>query len=32
VPRKTWYNPQTQTGVIVRMRLKNGRQIGLFEQ
>lgn len=32
VPRKTWYNPQTGEGVIVRMRLKNGRQIGSFEQ
>jgi len=32
VPRKTWYNPQTKTGVIARMRLKNGQQIGSFEQ
>ncbi len=32
VPRKTWYTPQTGEGVIVRMRLKNGRQIGTFEQ
>lgn len=31
VPRKTWYNPQTRQGVIVRLRLKNGRQIGSFE-
>ncbi|MFQ6034538.1 MAG: type II secretion system protein [Sedimentisphaerales bacterium] len=31
VPKKTWYNPQTQTGVIVRMRLKKGQQIGSFE-
>jgi prepilin-type N-terminal cleavage/methylation domain-containing protein len=31
VPRKTWYNPQTKTGVIVRMRLKNGIHIGSFE-
>jgi len=31
VPRKTWYNPQTKTGVIARMRLKNGQQIGSFE-
>lgn len=31
VPKKTWYNPQTREGVIVRMRLKNGRQIGSFE-
>lgn len=30
VPSKTWYNPQTKTGVIVRMRLKNGRHIGSF--
>jgi prepilin-type N-terminal cleavage/methylation domain-containing protein len=32
VPRKTWYNSQTKTGVIARMRLKNGRQLGSFEQ
>ena len=31
VPRKTWYNPQTREGVIVRLRLKNGQQIGSFE-
>jgi prepilin-type N-terminal cleavage/methylation domain-containing protein len=31
VPAKTWYNPQTRQGVIVRMRLANGRQIGSFE-
>lgn len=31
VPTGTWYNPQTQQGVIVRMRLANGRQIGSFE-
>jgi prepilin-type N-terminal cleavage/methylation domain-containing protein len=31
VPSKTWYNPQTHEGVIVRLRLKNGRQIGSFE-
>jgi len=31
VPKKTWYNPQTRQGVIVRMRLKNGRHIGSFE-
>jgi len=31
VPGKTWYNPQTRRGVIVRMRLKKGRQIGSFE-
>ncbi|MFZ2148396.1 MAG: type II secretion system protein [Sedimentisphaerales bacterium] len=31
VPRQTWYNPQTRKGVIVRMRLKNGTQIGTFE-
>ena len=32
VPRATWFDPQTQTGVIVRMRLQNGRQIGSFER
>ena len=32
VPRDTWYNPGTGRGVIVRMRLKNGREIGSFEE
>jgi prepilin-type N-terminal cleavage/methylation domain-containing protein len=31
VPTKTWYEPQTRQGVIVRMRLANGRQVGSFE-
>jgi prepilin-type N-terminal cleavage/methylation domain-containing protein len=31
VPAKTWYDPQTRQGVIVRMRLANGRQTGSFE-
>ncbi len=31
IPRKTWYNPQSQTGVIVRLLLKNSRHIGSFE-
>ena len=31
VPKKTWYNPQSGCGVIVRIRLKNGRQLGSFE-
>ena len=31
VPRQTWYDPKTRKGVIVRIRLKNGRQIGSFE-
>ncbi len=31
VPRKTWYSPRTREGVIVRMRLRNGHQIGSFE-
>lgn len=31
VTRQTWYDPKTGTGVIVRMRLKKGRQIGSFE-
>ena len=31
VPKNTWYNPQARRGVIVRMRLANGRQIGSFE-
>ena len=32
VPTSTWYDPQTQRGIIVRMRLENGRQIGSFER
>ena len=32
VPTRTWYDPQTRRGVIVRMRLENGRQIGSFEK
>ena len=31
VPKQTWYNPQTRQGVIVRLRLRRGRQIGSFE-
>ena len=31
VPAKTWYNPRTHEGVIVRLRLKSGRQMGSFE-
>jgi len=31
VPKQTWYNPKTRKGVIVRMRLKKGQQIGSFE-
>jgi prepilin-type N-terminal cleavage/methylation domain-containing protein len=31
VPKQTWYDPKTGTGVIVRMRLKKGRQIGSFD-
>jgi hypothetical protein len=31
VPTNTWYYPQTRQGVIVRMRLANGCQIGSFE-
>ena len=32
VPRDTWFNPGTNQGVIVRTRLKSGRQIGSFEE
>lgn len=32
VPKQTWYSPETNDGVIVRMRLKNGVQIGSFEK
>jgi prepilin-type N-terminal cleavage/methylation domain-containing protein len=31
VPRRTWYDPAKRKGVLVRMRLKSGRQIGSFE-
>lgn len=31
VPTSTWYSPQTRQGVIVRIRLATGRQIGSFE-
>jgi len=32
VPANTWYSSQTRQGVIVRMRLANGVQIGSFEK
>lgn len=32
VPSNTWYDPKTRSGVIVRVRLKNGTQIGSFER
>ena len=32
VPRQTWYSPETHDGVIARMRLKSGAQIGSFEK
>jgi len=31
VPKETWYNTKNKKGVIVRMRLRKGRQIGSFE-
>ena len=31
VPRGTWYRPHTHQGVIVRLRLRNGHQIGSFD-
>lgn len=31
VPKQTWYNPKTRKGVIVRVHLKKGRDIGSFE-
>lgn len=31
IPKETWYNPKTRSGVIVRMQLKKGRYIGSFE-
>ncbi len=32
VPRATWFDPQTGQGVITRLRLRNGNQIGSFER
>jgi prepilin-type N-terminal cleavage/methylation domain-containing protein len=32
VPGQTWYSPETHDGVIARMRLKSGAQIGSFEK
>lgn len=32
VPRRTWYDSEKKSGVIVRMRLKNGTQVGTFER
>jgi hypothetical protein len=31
VPRDTWYSPQMREGVIIRVRLRNGHQIGSFD-
>lgn len=31
VPKETWYSPRQGTGFIVRLRLRNGRQMGSFE-
>jgi prepilin-type N-terminal cleavage/methylation domain-containing protein len=31
IPRGTWYDPGTNRGVIVRIRMQSGRQIGSFE-
>jgi len=32
VPRRTWYSPRKGKGLIVRVRLKNGRHVGSFER
>jgi prepilin-type N-terminal cleavage/methylation domain-containing protein len=32
VPRTTWFDPQTGDGIITRLRLRNGNQIGSFEK
>jgi competence protein ComGC len=32
VPKELWYTPKQRRGFIVRMELKNGRQIGSFEK
>lgn len=31
VPKRTWYSAEKQKGLIVRMRLRQGRHIGTFE-
>jgi prepilin-type N-terminal cleavage/methylation domain-containing protein len=31
VPRELWYSPEVRRGLIVRMQLKNGQEIGVFE-
>jgi prepilin-type N-terminal cleavage/methylation domain-containing protein len=31
VPKRTWYDPKKRSGIIVRMVLKDGKQIGSFE-
>jgi hypothetical protein len=31
VPKELWYTPEQDRGFIVRMRLKNGTEIGSFE-
>lgn len=31
VPKELWYTPEQRKGFVVRMRLKNGMQIGSFE-
>jgi len=31
VPKRSWYQPHMRRGLIVRMRLKNGRHIGSFQ-
>lgn len=31
VPKELWYSPKQKKGLIVRLRLKNGREIGTFE-
>ena len=32
VPRASWFDSQTGDGIITRLRLRNGNQIGSFEQ
>ncbi len=32
VPRTTWFDPQSGQGVITRLRLRNGHQVGSFER
>jgi hypothetical protein len=32
VPRSTWYDSQEREGIVVRMMLQNGNEIGSFNE